>query len=398
MYPPLCGGGWALCIPSPPTGRPYPPTAHAGPERLGCIHCCVGVAGPRVSSFSHGAPLTPKRPRQDRRDSMYLRLCGSGWTWCLLVFPRGVPIPQAAQAGPEGLGCVRRCVGVVGPCAYLGLPRGVLIPQTAQARREGLGCICRCVGVAAPCVSSFSYGAPPTAKRLVGSEGLDVSAAVWESLDLLAPRVPTGRHYPASGLGGTRVYLPLCGRGWALCIFFSPMGSPYPPNGPSRTGGTRLYLQLCGRTEIATRKCSHRAPLSPKRPRRHRRDSGVSASVWGWLGPLHSLFSHGASLSPKRPRQDRRASSVSAVVWGDGEGNAQVPQRGARFPQVAQAGAEGLGCIRRCVGVAGPCASLVLPQVIPILKTSIGSGGSQLRGPAWGGGGGSGPRRDGSRC
>ena len=62
---------------------------------------------------------------------MYPPLCGSGWTLCILVLPRGVAIPQAAQAGPEGLGCIRRCVGVAGPYAYLVLPRGVAIPQAA---------------------------------------------------------------------------------------------------------------------------------------------------------------------------------------------------------------------------------------------------------------------------
>ena len=43
--------------------------------------------------------------------------------------------------------------------------------------------------------------------------------------------------------------------------------------------------------------------LSPKRPRHDRWDSGVSAVVWEWLGPMHTSFSHGASLSPKRPTQ-----------------------------------------------------------------------------------------------
>ena len=56
-----------------------------------------------------------------------------------LVVPPGVPIPQAAQAGPEGLGCIRRCVGVAGSCTNLVLPRGVPNPQAVQAAPEGLG-------------------------------------------------------------------------------------------------------------------------------------------------------------------------------------------------------------------------------------------------------------------
>ena len=60
---------------------------------------------------------------------------------------------------------------------------------------------------------------------------------------------------------------------------------------------------------------SHGAPLSPKRPRQHRRDSGVSAAMWEWPHPTRNLFSHGASQSPKRPMQNQRDSGVSAVVW-----------------------------------------------------------------------------------
>ena len=54
---------------------------------------------------------------------MHPPLCGRGWTLCLLVLPRAIPIPQAAEAAPEGLWCIRRCLGVAGPYAYLVLPR-----------------------------------------------------------------------------------------------------------------------------------------------------------------------------------------------------------------------------------------------------------------------------------
>ena len=134
---------------------------------------------------------------------------------------------------------------------------------------------------------------------------------------------------------------------------------------------------------------SHGASLSLKRPMHHRMNSGVSAAVWEWLGPMHTSFSQGASLSLKRPRQDRRNSAVSTDVWGwldlvyppsptgrpyspsgpsTTEGTQVYPPlcgncgtlcivvlpRGVPIPQAAQARPEGLGFIRGCVGVGGP--------------------------------------------
>ena len=76
-----------------------------------------------------------------------------------------------------------------------------------------------------------------------------------------------------------------------------------------------MYTPLCGGTEGATYNCDH-----------------------------------GASLSPKRPTHDRRDWGVSAAVWGDGEGNERLLPRRVSIPLKAQAGAEGLRCIRRYVG------------------------------------------------
>ena len=51
---------------------------------------------------------------------------------------------------------------------------------------------------------------------------------------------------------------------------------------------------------------------------------------------------------PPRPRLDRRDSGVTAAVWGKGK----IPDdpTGRPYPPAAQAGPEGLGCNRRCVG------------------------------------------------
>ena len=193
MYSPLCGSGWTMCILVLPRDVPIPQVAQAGLEGLGCIRSCVGVARPCVSSFSHEASVSPKRPKHDRRDSavstavwdcvdlvypcsptgqpyspsgprrtggngLHPLLCGSGWAHAYLPFRRGLPIPKAAHAGPEELECIHCCVGMAGPCAYFVFPRGVPIPQAAQAGPGGLECIRRCVAVAGPCVSSLSPG------------------------------------------------------------------------------------------------------------------------------------------------------------------------------------------------------------------------------------------------
>ena len=180
VYPPLCGSGWALCV---PRSRPVRQAAQAGPEGLGCIRRRVGVAGPCVSSFSHGASLSPKRARQDRGTRVYPPLCESGSPLCILVVPRGVPIPQAAQAGPEGLGCIRRCVGVAGPYAYLVLPRGIPIPKGARQNRRDSGVSAAVWEWLHLVHTSFSHGAslsPNRPRQDRGDQG--VSAAVWEWL------------------------------------------------------------------------------------------------------------------------------------------------------------------------------------------------------------------------
>ena len=93
--------------------------------------------------------------------------------------PTGRPYPSPAQAGPEELGCIRRCVGV-GGVVSLKTPTGRPYPSPAQAGPEGLGCIRRCVGVGGVVSPHNPHGA---------------------SLSLPGP----GR------TGGTRVYPPLCG-------------------------------------------------------------------------------------------------------------------------------------------------------------------------------------------
>ena len=63
-----------------------------------------------------------------------------------LQTPTGRPYPSAAQAGPEGLGCNRRCVGGGGFIVRPHTPTGRPYPSAARAGPEGLGCNRRCVG------------------------------------------------------------------------------------------------------------------------------------------------------------------------------------------------------------------------------------------------------------
>ena len=65
--------------------------------------------------------------------------------------------------------------------------------------------------------TSFFHGASLSTKRpRQDRRNSGASAAVWEWLDLVYPRSPTGHPYPPSGRGstrGTRVYPPLFGSG-----------------------------------------------------------------------------------------------------------------------------------------------------------------------------------------
>ena len=173
VSPPLCGGGNSSCVLKPPRGVPIPP-----------------------------------RPRQDRRDSgVTAAVWGRDLSTCPQT-PTGRPYPSAAQAGPEGLGCNRRCVGggdfIVRPQTPTGRP----YPSAAQAGPERLGCNRRCVGR-----DSFA-----------------------------CPHTPTGRPYPSAahagpeGLGCSR----RCVGEGPLHVPPNPLGASLSLRGPGRTGGTRV--------------------------------------------------------------------------------------------------------------------------------------------------------------
>ena len=379
--------------PQTPTGRPYPSTAQAEPEGLGCNRRCVGVVSLCAHSPPRGVPIPP-RPGQDRRDS---GVTAGVWGRDLSVCPQsptGRPYPSAARAGPEGLGCNRCCVKVVSSCARnppWGVPSpprprqdrrdsgvtaavwgrdlsvcpqsptGGPYPSAAQAGPEGLGCNRRCVGVVSLCARNPPRGAriPPRPKQDRKDSG--VTTAVWGRDLSVCPQTPTGRPYPSAaqagpeGLGCNR----RCVGVVSLCARNPPWGARIPP-----------------------------------RPKQDRRDSGVTAAAWGRdltvrpLSPTGRPYSSAAPSGseglgcnrrcvgvvslcarnppwgvpiPPRPGQDRRDSGVTAAVWGRDLTVCPQSPTGRPYPSAAQAGPEGLGCNRRCVG-EGPLRVPTIPH------------------------------------
>ena len=163
------GRDLSVC-PRTPTGRPSPSAAQAGPERLGCDRCRVWEGPLRVPPNPHGAslslrglgrakglgcnrrrvgegplrvPPSPHRaslslrgPGQDRRDSgVTTAVWGKDLSMCPQA-PTGRLYPSAAQAGPEGLGCSRRCVGQ-GPLHVPPNPNGASLSLRGPGRTRG---------------------------------------------------------------------------------------------------------------------------------------------------------------------------------------------------------------------------------------------------------------------
>ena len=67
-----------------------------------------------------------------------------------------------------------------------------------------------------------------------------------------------------------------------------------------------MYLPLCGENlAVQSYPTPHGTSLSPKRPKKDRRDWGVSTAAWKGDGsPIIHGTPHGALLSPKRPTED----------------------------------------------------------------------------------------------
>ena len=180
--------------------------------------------------------------------------------------PTGRPYPSAAQAGPEGLGCNRRCVGEGPLRAPPKPPRGVPIPPRPKQDRRDSG----------------------------------VTAAVWGGDLSVSPQTPTGRPYPSAAQAGPEGLG--CNR---RCVGEGPLRAPpKPPRG---------------------------VPIPP-RPRQDRRDSGVTAAVWGRDLSVRPQNPHGASLSLRGPGRTG-GTRVSPPLCGGGTTPcAPKPPRGVPIP------------------------------------------------------------------
>ena len=173
MSPPLCGGGTTPCAPKPPRGVPIPP-----------------------------------RPRQDRRDS---GVTAAVWGGDLSVSPQtptGRPYPSAAQAGPEGLGCNRRCVGEGPLRAPPKPPRGVPIPPRPRQDRRDSGVTAAVWGRDLSVRPKPPRGVRIPPRRRQDQMDSGVTAAVWGRHLSVRPQNPHGASLSLRSpgrTGGTRV-------------------------------------------------------------------------------------------------------------------------------------------------------------------------------------------------
>ena len=110
----MWGGDGSSIVHGTPTGLPYPPN---GPGRTAGTRVSLPLCGEERAvqwyPTPHGASISTERPMHNRGDSgVYATVWGAAESAIVRGTPqRGVPIPQTAQAGREGLGCICRCVG-----------------------------------------------------------------------------------------------------------------------------------------------------------------------------------------------------------------------------------------------------------------------------------------------
>ena len=223
--------GWVVwCLLESPSRRPYPPAAPVGPNGFRCIRRCVGMGSVVSRRNPAGVPIPPQ-PRQVRRDSGVSARCVGvgcvvspknpqgafvsprgrtrtgrdssiaaavwGWVvWFLLKTPPGRPYPPAAQAGPEGLGCTRRCVGVGGGLS-LQNPQGASLSPRGRGKIRGTRVYpVLCGGGWCGGSSKPPRGVPilPRPRQVRRDSG--ISTAVWGWLVWCLLKTPTGHFYP----------------------------------------------------------------------------------------------------------------------------------------------------------------------------------------------------------
>ena len=159
--------------------------------------------------------------------------------------PRGVPISQPAQAGPEGLGCIRRCVG-----------RSLKFNQTRTHTNHPY--------------PPYDAGRTRVSPTLCGEE-LEVQS------------IPTSPYTPNGGgmSTGTPLYPPVCGEYLKTQLYTAPLqGVPIPQTAHAGPEGFGCIRRSVGRSwKLKHTRPPHRPSLSPERPRQYPWESGVFAAI-----------------------------------------------------------------------------------------------------------------------
>ena len=116
--------------------------------------------------------------------------------------PTGRPYPSAAQAGPERLGCNRRCVGE-GPLHVSPNPHGASLSLRGLGRTgETRVYPPLCGAGTSPCAPEPPRGVPIPPRPKPDRRDSGVTAAVWARDPFVCPQTPTGRPYPSAAQAG----------------------------------------------------------------------------------------------------------------------------------------------------------------------------------------------------
>ena len=224
--------GWVVwCLLKTRMGRPYPSAAQAGLEGPGCIRRCVELRGVVSPRNPHEASLSPRSPGRSGGTRVCPPLCGDGWCGVSSKPPRGVPIPPQPRQVRRDPGVSAAVWGWVVWC-LLKTPTARPHPSAAHAGPEELGCIRRCVGVGGEVCLQNPHGAS-LSPRGPGTTGgtrvyLPLCGGGWCGVFLKPPRglcIPPRPSQDRRDWGVSAVVW-----GWVVwCPLETPTRRPYPP-------------------------------------------------------------------------------------------------------------------------------------------------------------------------
>ena len=296
--------------------RPRPWGSRRSREDPSCTTPAWG--GVTYTLRPHGRTRSPPRPKNPHEATLSLRgparsggthvyppLCGGGTSPCAPKTPTGRPYPSAAQAGPEGLGCNRHCVGGGGDFSVCPqTPTGRPYPSAALAGPEGLGCNRRCVGENLSVCPQTPTGRPYPSAAQAGPEGLGCNRhCVGEGPLRAPPKPPRGVPIPPRPRQDRRdsgVTTAVWGRDLSVCPR-TPTGRPYPSPAQIEPEGLGCNRHCVGEGPLRAPPKPPRGVPIPPRPRHDRRDLGVTAAVWGKTSPCVPEPPRGVPIPP-RPR------------------------------------------------------------------------------------------------